>query len=76
MSNIINGVNHQYAAGETVEALDPHTRAWRPARVQRHEPYLGSPGYRVHYTDATEQWHCHGGWLMESALRRGGHEHQ
>lgn len=68
MTNV-NGIQHQFNPDDLVEALDPHSRAWRLAWIERLDPYLGSPGYRVRYADATEQWHCHSGHQMEATVR-------
>lgn len=59
----------EHVVGASVEARDPSTGAWRPATIERHEPYQGRPGYRVAYSDATEQWHCHSGWQPEHCVR-------
>jgi len=66
-------MNPAYKVGEIVEVKQHYgypQPVWLPALVVRLEPYLGQPGYYVHYTGATEQWDCHGGWTFEARMRR------
>ena len=67
----MTNIRHEYALGETVYA-PPETHGGSPRRavVTSQEPYRGRPGYRVRYTEATEQWHSHSGWQPEACLRR------
>lgn len=39
-----------------------------PAILMRHKPYRGCDGWDVSYPAATEQWHCHGGWVMTNCI--------
>jgi len=70
---VSNGIEHQHDVGDAVEARVAHG-VWIPAVVQKLEPYRGRPGYYVSYPGATLSWECHGGWQMESCLRRQGEE--
>jgi len=63
-------IEHRFPVGAPVE-VRPYLsfQPWKRATVQRHEPYRGRPGYYVSYTDAKEQWDCHGGWVAEYMVR-------
>lgn len=63
----------QHTPGQTVTLSNHYGRSVR-AILMRHEPYRHSrgqhvtDGWYVSYPDATEQWHCHGGWIPTSSI--------
>jgi hypothetical protein len=65
-------IEHRFEIGAEVEVYTSATGRcrWTRAIVQRHEPYLGSPGYYVSYPGAREMHECHGGWIPEHLVRR------
>lgn len=67
-------IAHRFVPGDKVLVLHPQPMFGpevppTPAIVHRLEPYRGRAGYYVSYPGATEQWHCHGGWVQETSLR-------
>lgn len=60
----------KFKPGDRVEVM--HTgRTWHKAVIVSIAPYykINVMGYYVSYPEATELWHCHGGWISENCVR-------
>jgi hypothetical protein len=64
-------IEHKFPVGSNVDVQPTFAfQPWRHAVVQKHEPYLGRPGYYVIYQDgAQKQWECHSAWVSEAGVR-------
>lgn len=73
-------LQYTYQVGETIEARDPVSGAWRRGIVAALRPYRGKPGYDVSWTapvcsekerKANDlQMPSSGGWQYEAVMRK------